>query len=119
MVKKVSGIFQLKEIVSMKHYITLKNQAFAAATAVASILSMWYVLGYFFAVAASKIQFFEIILQYAPQIALMLQFVSPRAWPIDGFDFIGFFIGLLQIYITAKIIVWSIVMLYDRMHNRR
>ena len=104
----------------MKHYFNLKHRAFAAACAVASVLSIWYTIGYFMAIAAAKqIWPFESILQWAPQFNLLFMFVSPRAWPINGFDLLGFFIGLLQIYLTAKIITWSIVALYDRMHYRK
>lgn len=104
----------------MKHYLTRKNRAFAASMAVASILSIWYAIGYFLTIIATHhIMGAEKILEWVPQFNFLFILVSPRALPIAGFDFFGFMLGLLQIYITAKLITWLIVITYERIHRNR
>lgn len=105
---------------SLKHH--LKHKACALALSAATILTTWYVLGYFLAILGQKAgavgEAINKILQYAPQLALMLQFVSPQAWPINGFEIKGFLLGFFQIFITAKIIFWAIAALYERIHRK-
>lgn len=99
-----------------KHH--LKHKSCAVAISAATILTTWYVLGYLLAIVGQSYEIVNKILQYAPQLALPLQFVSPQAWPINGFEIKGFLLGFFQIFITTKIVVWSIMAFYERINRK-
>ena len=91
----------------------MHHKSCAAGLSAAVIAGLWYTLGYAGLLLAQQAPAVDKVLQYMPQLFIMLQFAPYPLMTGVAFNPLGFLIGLLQIFVMAFVPVWAATRLYE------
>jgi hypothetical protein len=99
----------------------IKNRDCAIATAAGLTTASWYVLGNIAVALLNQIITKAWIAPHLSHVFLMLQppFASFTGMTQEGFSFLYFIIGLIQVFVVTALVVWVAAKIYHMIHDRR
>lgn len=95
----------------------IRNKDCAIASAAGLTAALWYTVANIVIFGTIKQWLPQAILMYAPQLAMIVQYVSFHGIAQDGsFAILYFLAGFVQILIATTLIVWIGAKVYRKIH---